>query len=287
MSRDTAPAARDLREPVELEIRRALPDGAVPLVAVRDPVRSDTVIARGHRQRRVLRLPAGENFELLKRPGDPVKRGETVAVAEELFGLGLREYVSPCDGVVESVNTRKTALVLAAPDSEIRALLPGVVSSVSPEEVRLRVTARRIEGRFGFGEAVAGRLWNAGELITEAEVRRKLGPHVQGRVVAAESLVLPSVLPALAAYGAAALVCGAIDLAPLWDLVSPDGPHPAGRGLPTLVVTGGFGLHRMDEAAREALADAEGRTVYAAGPQTGRLTFAGPPYAEVVIPAGI
>jgi hypothetical protein len=55
--------------------------------------------------------------------------------------------------------------------------------------------------------------------------------------------------------------------------------HTGCQGLPTLVVTGGFGLHRMDEAAREVLAEADGRTAYAAGPQTGRLTFAGPPYA--------
>jgi len=248
-------------------------------------VGADTVIARGLSDKRVLRLPGGDSFEILKKPGDPVKAGETVAVAEEFFGLGLRELVSPFDGVFDSVNPQRTALVLAGGDADIRALVPGVVLSVSPGQVILEVRAHRVRGYFGFGQPTAAELWAAGELITEHAVRRRLGPGVEGRIVLADSYVTAEVLPALARYGAAGLICGGIDFRPLWDLISPDGPHPAGRGLPALVVTEGFGIHRVDPETQRRLAEAEGKTVYVAGPAQGRVVFAAPPYAEVLVPA--
>lgn len=267
-----------------LELTRRLPAGAVPLVEAGCRVTPDTVIARGHQDSKVLRLPAGGNFELLKKPGDPVKAGETVAVVEELFGLGLRELVSPEDGIVESINPRRTALVLAGPKQEILALVPGQVTQVGVEGVRIAVRGHRIRGWFGLGEPVAATLWPAGELITEAEVRRRIGPEVHGKIVLADSFVLPSGVLELARYGAAGLICGGIDFGPLWELIAPTGRFPAGRGLPTLVVVEGFGVHRLEASVRSVLAAAEGRTVYMTGPVPGRISFARPPHAEVIVP---
>jgi len=265
-------------------LSRPVPPGATVVVGEGDRLEADAVIARGLTDKRVLRLPAGGNFEILKKPGDPVKAGETVAVAEEFFGLGLRELVSPFDGVFDSVNEQRTALVLAGSDAEIRALVPGVVKKLSPLEIELEVKAHRIKGHFGFGRPTAAELWPAGELITEHEVRRRIGPEVEGRIVLADSYVLAGAIPALARYGAAGLICGGLDFKPLWDLISPDGPYPAGLGLPALVVTEGFGSSRIDPETRRVLARAEGRTIYMAGPATGRLVFAGPPYPEVLVP---
>ncbi|MEW6031800.1 MAG: hypothetical protein AB1645_02780 [Bacillota bacterium] len=270
----------------DLRLSRPLPPGATTLVREADRVTPETIIATGRSHRRVLRLPAGGAFELLKKPGDPVKAGETIAVTEELFGLGLRELVSPLDGVLETVNSRGTALVLAEGDDEIRALVPGVVAAVSSSEVVLTVHGEVVRGWFGLGEPVAAELWAAGELLTEAAVRLKLGPAVRGRIVLAESYVLPSVLPILAQLGAAGLICGGLDFGPLWELIGPGGPHPAGRGLPTFIVTDGFGVHRIRPETRRILARAEGRMVYAAGPMGGRLRFTGPPHAEVVVTVG-
>jgi hypothetical protein len=255
------------------------------LVGVLERVEADTVIATGRSRRRVLRLPPGGGFELLKKPGDPVKTGETIAVCEESFGLGLREYISPLDGVLESINPNRTSMVLTGADDEIRALVPGVVAEISPGKVQLVVTREVVRGWFGFGEPVAAELWAGGDLFTESGIRRRLGPHVRGRIVFSDSFVLPSVLPALARYGAAGLICGGLDFGPLWESIRPDGPHPAGRGLPALVVTQGFGVHRMDERSRRILAAAEGRTVYISGPVPGRLVFARPPHAEIAVPA--
>lgn len=270
------------REPLTLV--RLIPPGATVEVAAGDHVEPETVLATGHLDRKVLRLPAGDNFELLKKPGDPVKKGEAVAVMEELFGLGLRELVSPCDGVMESVNARRTALVLTGSDAKIRALVRGRVEAVEDSEVRLQVRGERIRGWFGFGRAVAGEVYRIHEFFTPSEVRRRIGPEVAGRVVLCASFVLPEVITTLARYGAAALVCASLDFAPLWDLISPTGPHPAGRGLPTLVVVEGFGVHGLGPEAAGTLGAAEGRVVYAAGPALDRLVFAGPPYAEVLMP---
>ncbi len=271
------------RETGTFELARRVPAASTILVDPGQAVTAATIIATGHLDRRILRLPAGDNFELLKKPGDPVKKGETVAVLEELLGLGLRELVSPCDGIVESVNSRRTSVVVAGADSEIRALVAGRVTAVRPGEIRIAVEGQRFLGYFGLGQPVAGSLYPAGELVTAAEVKRRLGPGVAGRVVLAESYALPEVLPLLARYGAAGLVCGGLDFGPLWEMVRPEGSYPAGRGLPTVVVMEGFGVRRMSPEAREALAAAEGRSVYLAGPEAQRVVFAGPPYAEVVI----
>jgi len=126
-------------------------------------------------------------------------------------------------------------------------------------------------------------LWAAGELLTASDCKRLSGSEVPGRVVLADSYVLPEVLPILARRGAVGLICGGLDFGPLWDLISPDGPHPAGQGLPSLVELGGFGVRRIDTGARGVLAGAQGRPVYLSGPAAGKLVFAGPPYAEVVV----
>lgn len=292
MTADTMPAGtRPVVRPASgaatrVRLSRSLPVGATLAARVSDRVEAETVIARGRSNRRVLRLPAGGNFELLKKPGDPVRAGETVAAAEELFGLGLREYVAPFDGVVESVNANRTALILAETQDDIRALVPGVVAETSPTKVALDVPGHLLRGFFGFGRPVAGKLLAIGELHTEAEVRKHLGPEVRGKVVLAESFAPPPVLPALAELGAAGFICGGLDFGPLWDLISPSGRFPAGRGLPTLVVLGGFGAHRISPDAREILASGEGRSVYVSGPNVGRLLFAGPPFPEVVVPLG-
>jgi hypothetical protein len=265
------------------ELSRPLPAGSTLTVSIGDPVTPDTVIATGYPDRRVLRLPAGGNFELLKKPGDYVKKGETVAVMEEMLGLGLRELVSPFDGFVESVNTRKTGLVITSGSREIRALVPGRVLASTPWEIQLEVVGCRLQGFFGFGRPITGELTEAREFHTAALVKRHLGPGVEGKVVLAASFVLPEVLPALARYGAAGLICGGVDFAPLWDLVSPRGPYPAGRGLPTVAVMVGFGYHEVPAKMRERLCEAVGRRVYVAGPAAERLVFAGPPHAEVIL----
>lgn len=269
--------------PGVFELGRAVPVGSSVAVQVGDRVASDTVIAIGHLDRRVLRLPPGDNFELLKKPGDPIKKGETLAVMEELLGLGLRELVSPCDGLVESVNPRRTGIVVTGSDREIRALVPGLIQALGPSEIRLSVTGHRLQGFFGFGQPASGKLWMAGELYTASEVKRRLGPAVEGQVVLADSFVLPEVLPILGRYRAAGFICGGLDFGPLWDLISPAGPFPAGRGLPTLVVLGGFGPCRIGSEDRDILGRAEGKRVYVAGPTAGRLVFAGPPHPEVVV----
>jgi hypothetical protein len=267
-----------------LTLSRVIPPNSTLEVAIGDRVTPDTVIATGHLDRRVLRLPAGGNFELLKKPGDPVKTGETVAVMEELLGLGLREFVSPYDGVVERINTQRTAIVLTGADSQHRALVSGVVTRFTPTEVDMEVTGRRLRGWFGFGKPVAGELWSPGEIITATDAKRRLGPEVRGRVVLGGAFVLPEMLPTLARFGAAALVCGGIDFGPLWDLIAPSGEFRGGRGLPTLVVLGGFGVHHLPAEVEKVLEAAAGRAVYVSGPQAGKLVFAGPPWAEVILP---
>ncbi len=270
-------------KPEAFVLSRRIPAASALAVEPGQVVEPETIIAEGYLDRTVLRLPPGDNFEILKRTGDPVKKGETVAVMEEMLGFGLRELVSPCDGIVESVNSQRTAMVLTGADSQIRALAAGKVAGVEPGEVRLALRGYRFAGYFGLGAPASGRLVAAGELQTAGELKVLRERDLGGCVVLADSYVLPEVIPLLAAKLAAGLVCGGIDFAPLWELVRPGGPHAGGQGLPALVVLGGFGIRTIDPEVRKVLAAAEGRAAYVAGPASEKLAFAGPPYAEVVL----
>jgi len=272
----------------QIEVERSLPPGSLVRVRPGETVGPDTVIGTVRGGRRVLALPAAGNVELLKKPGQPVKEGETVAVRRELLGLALREFVSPCGGLVESVNPQRTALVVTEGDREVRALLGGVVVSAGRGEVRLQVMGRRIPGRFGFGEAVAGPLERMGQLLTEADARRRLGPEVAGRILLFDSFLAPQALPLLGRYGVAGVVCGGVDFADLWALIFPGGPFPAGRGLPTFLATEPFGTYPMDEGTARVLIAAAGRTVYVSGGSGGseaKPAFAPPCGPEIVVPA--
>jgi len=279
----TETARAEVRATRRPEIDRTLPPGAELLVGPGDMVKADTPIARGRYVREVLRLPAlAGDMKLLKRPEDRVKAGETVAVMEGLLGLQTVEAFSPFSGVVEAVEGAR--LTLVDESDRVEAMVEGTVISATTREVAIAPRGVVIEACFGVGHGVRGVLRPVGELLSEADLRRLAHLELAGCVALAESYVTSQALALLVRAGAVGLICGGIDLGLLWDKLTPGGPFPDGRGLPTLVALEGFGVYRISPRHRSALRAAEGLSVYITGAPVRELFSASRP-ARVVLPS--
>lgn len=173
MPRPTHPAGHDefvaaslpvlVVEP-ELLFSRPLPPGSEVLAQVGETVDAGTVVAFEPTRDRlhVIRLEVDEDGvvgTVIKSVGEECRRGETVCYHHYLFGLGWKEYVSPADGVVDSLDPGGGYLVVREHPRAIRALLPGRVAEVLPDRaVTVRTGGVRLKGLAGSGGPSGGRL---------------------------------------------------------------------------------------------------------------------------------
>jgi len=241
-----------------------LPAGFTPVVRPGEQAEADSVIARGRSDITVLELPDYRNLLVLKKPGDRLKTSETVAVTHHLFRSVSRSFLSPMDGMIEDIRSHR--LLVADSRNVLRALVPGRVTDVSPDRVVIESRGIALPAVFATGDSVRGELLAVGELLAGHAPESATGSEVEGRIVMTESYVSTQALRRLAQYNAAGVICAGLDFGPLWQLVSAGGPFPGGKGLPTVVVTEGFGVQRMSQGTLRYLRQREGRPVYLQGP---------------------
>jgi len=277
------------------------------VVSVGDRVEPETVIGfAGSRQVHRLRVhldPDHFRSALLKREGDEVKQGEVLVEESHLFGLGVREYCSPADGVVERVDYEHGFLFIRERGVAVRALLPGrVVETVEMTAVVIEADGHSLRVAGGVGAARRGPVL----LLGEGDDRLPpdtLEPAHAGQIVAWPGWVDREGLWAALRMGVAGLVVGGApegDLAQLRarvetltpeeylvahchpDLSAPERrPYQGEEWLgPTVMVTDGFGRVPMGRRVREVLGNLAGRAIYLSG---------GPaePYAELILPPDV
>jgi len=155
---------RDHLEFREIVSRRFLPTGAQLQVQVGCMVEPDTNL--GHcREGGPVQTVTVEHDErgitatLLKREGDPVRRGEVIAQHVYLFGLGCKDYAAPMDGVITGIEDRSGTIIVSAGARSCPAQSYGrVVEAEADGTISIMTRASLIWGRLGWGEPVAGRL---------------------------------------------------------------------------------------------------------------------------------
>lgn len=294
---------------------RRLPVAGDVLVGAGQRVASGTLLGRDRSEQNlhVLRLDTEQQqiqATLLKKVGDPVKRGEPVAYQTYLFGLGYREYVAPVDGTVVDIQPANGFVVIRQHPEDVPAYLPGLVVRVLPGEAAwVACRGALVEGAHGSGGPTAGPLRvleataaaGGGQPITPAMI----DAGVAGQVVVGRGWVEEAALLECLRWRARAVVCGGIERAVLRRFEAyiagltreelearfyAPGTQPAeagagseAAGAPvrlTVVVTEGFGRWAMRPPAWELLRAAAGREAYVAGPDP-----VGGTRAEVIIPA--
>ncbi|MFH1144615.1 MAG: hypothetical protein V1774_08745 [Candidatus Eisenbacteria bacterium] len=254
---------------------RRLPLAGEVLVAAGAHVTAEQVVARTELPGNVQPVKAasilGQHQSdlleyMLKKVGDPVKKGEVIATARSFFGLFKSHCLSPTDGTIESISTVTGQVIVREPPIPVQvdAYVDGRVVEVIPREgVVIETEGAFIQGIFGIGGETHGKIHMAVSTPDQALTLEHLQGNVAGKVLVGGSLVTEPVLREAARRNVRAVVAGGLDAADLqkflgYDLgVAITGSEHLGV---TVVITEGFGTMAMAERTFELLGRHEGRS---------------------------
>lgn len=175
--------------------QRLLPWPGEVLVNTRQSVEPSDVVARAGAPRPQLILDVVKKLNVsqeqaqdcyLKHPGDPVQQGELLAIRKGLFGG--RKIASPVEGMITAIEAGKMIIQPRSEMFELRALLSGTVTSISPGlGVTIETPGALLQGVWGSGKEGYGVL--------------KMGVEEPDAVLSGEQIEV--------AHHGAILVCGA------------------------------------------------------------------------------
>lgn len=276
--------------------RRILPLKGEVVVKVGDRVEPDTVVARtdlpGNVEpmnvANILGLPPEDVPDaMLKKEGEPIEKGETIAMTKSFFGLFKSEAKSKIDGSVENVsNVTGQVLLRGHPiPVEVTAYLDGVVKEViETEGVVVETVGTFVQGIFGIGGETHGEIKvvvdNNDQVLTDSLI----DDSCKDKVIVGGRLVTADAIRRAVDVKAKGIVVGGFDDKDLRDFLGQDigvaitGNEEVGV---TLVVTEGFGEIMMAGRTFELLKSKEGMMACINGATQIRAGVIRP---EVVIP---
>ncbi len=253
--------------------KRLLPLKGETLAAAGDRVRRDQIIARALLPGDVYMInianklgvsPAEAKAAMLKKEGEAVVKGETIAEFKSFFGLIKTTVKSDCDGIIENVSsvTGQVAVRGAARPVNLSAYIDGVVREVYLNEgAAVECEAAYLQGIFGVGQETFGTIKFIADSPDSKIDENDLNERLDGAIAVAGGFVTAKAIAKARALGAKALVTGGLDDIDLKEFLGYDlgvaitGDENLGI---TLVVTEGFGPMAMSPRAFELLKTLEG-----------------------------
>jgi hypothetical protein len=202
---------------------------------------------------------------VVKKVGDKVKKGESVAQWIAFFGLVKKIAASPADGIVESISdTTGRITVRGNPiPIEIKAYIPGkVVETIPREGVIIETNAAFIQGIFGIGRETHGQLYDLAKSSDEVLTPDMITSEQKGKIVIGGALVTLEALRKASGIGVSGIVVGGINAADLNSFlgysmgVAITGEEDIGT---TLMVTEGFGKINISQRTFDLLRSFEGK----------------------------
>lgn len=296
MAHSYTPGLRVARQ-TRIAVERRLPLAGKVLVDVGSRVAAAQVVARTELPGNVHPvncagilgvLPQDVESCLLVKVGDPVRKGQVIAISKSFFGLFKSRCECPCDGTLESASAVTGQVILREPPVpvEVTAYIDGVVTAVFPGEgVRVETDGAIIQGIFGVGGERHGKIKLAVGSPEEVLDVDGVGADVKGCILVAGSRVTLPALRRAAELGAAAVVAGGFHNADLRELLGYElGVAITGHeDLPTtLIMTEGFGQIAMAKRTFDLLCEFEGASASVSGATQIRAGVIRP---EVIIPA--
>lgn len=283
-------------ELVTISKKRILPLKGQVVVKKGDRVTSDTVVARTElpgmvepiNVANILGVPPQDIPEaMVKKAGEHVEEGETIARAKSFFGLFSSSAKAKISGTIENVSSVTGQVLLrGAPiPIEVKAYLNGIVTEVfEVEGVQVTTRGSFVQGIFGIGPETHGPIKmlskTNGDILTEQE----FDASCKGCVVVGGSMITAAGLRKAIEVGAVGIVVGGFNDKDLRDFLGYDlGVAITGnedKGV-TLVVTEGFGEIMMAHRTFELLKRHEGQEACINGATQIRAGVIRP---EVVIP---
>jgi hypothetical protein len=275
---------------------RSLPLKGEILVNKGEHVNFDTVVARcclegmPHivKVAELLNIDTEETMRyLLKKKGEPVKKGEPIAKYRALFGLVNKTVVSEVDGVVENINEITGHVTIREPSKflELTAYIKGKVDEVIPNEaVVIGTYGAFIQGIIGFAGENFGELRVAVSNPQEVLDASMIAESDAGKVIVGGSLVTCEALERARKVKVKGIVAGGAKMEDLEKILKTRiGVAITGReNLEfTLILTEGFGKLPMSETAFQILKENEGKTAAVNGATQVRAGVLRP---EIIIP---
>lgn len=219
--------------------------------------------------------------------GDQIKKGDTLAETNGLFGFFKTVIESPITGSVESLSTATGQAILREPPIpvQVHAYVDGVIDAVYPEEgVKVNTIGTYIQGIFGIGGEVIGELVMVSQTPDAILDADDIKIEHKGKIIVGGSLVTAAALNRAVEVGVKGIIVGGYDAEDLKEFLGYDlGVAITGtedKGI-TLVVTEGFGKIQMAKKTYELLKKSVGMKTSINGATQIRAGVIRP---EVVIP---
>jgi hypothetical protein len=277
-------------------VRRVLPISGNVLVSVGSQVKARDVVARTDMPGDVTPVNLANQMSLtpgevagamLKKVGDPVTKGETLARSKGMFGFFKTEFAAPASGTIESISDVTGQVMIRGEPLPVQVLayVNGTVVEVIPQEgVVVEAEVAFAQGIFGVGGEAFGTLKVVSASPSEDLTADEITPDCKGAVVVGGARIHEAAVRKAAEVGAAAIVGGGIDDADLkailgYDLgVAITGSEKIGL---TLIITEGFGDIAMADRTFALLTKHAGAEVSVNGATQIRAGVMRP---EIVIP---
>lgn len=278
-----------------VEKRRILPLKGDVIVKVGDLVKPDDVVARTVLPGNVVPInianklgipPEDIDMVMLKKAGDPIKKGEEIALSKTLFIF--KNYChATIEGTIESISSITGQVLQRGEPSpvEVKAYVQGEVTEVIPNEgVVVRCIGSFVQGIFGIGGETNGPIHVATPDNTVVLSEKLINEDQAGKIVIGGSRVTANALKKAIKSGVRGIVVGGFDDKDLRDFLGYDiGVAITGSEdtTTTLVVTEGFGEINMAQKTFDLLKRHEGEMACINGATQIRAGVIRP---EVVIP---
>jgi hypothetical protein len=277
-------------------VRRVLPTSGAVLVSVGASVKARDVVARTFMPGDVTPVNLANQMSLspgevagamLKKVGEAVAKGETIARSKGMFGLFKTEFAAPASGTIESISDVTGQVMIRGEPLPVQVLayVNGKVVEVIPHEgVVVEADVAFAQGIFGVGGEAFGVLKVVSASPSEDLTPEKITPDCMGAVVVGGARIHEAAVRKAAEIGVAAVIGGGIDDADLkailgYDLgVAITGSEKIGL---TLVITEGFGDIAMADRTFSLLKKHAGAEVSVNGATQIRAGVMRP---EIVIP---
>lgn len=259
---------------------RRLPLSGQVLVEVGDRVRPDTVVAETYLPGPVHNVNVANALAIapedvpgcmLKRPDEPVAKGELIAESKGIFGLFKSSVRSPESGTIEMVSEVTGQVLIREPSTPVRinAYLDGMVTGLLPGEgVVVETAGACIQGIFGVGGETHAPIRQIVQSPEDEVTGAEIDDRLKDQIVCCGSMITLDALRKLIEVGASGVVVGGMRYHDIGDLlgyqigVAVTGGEDIGL---TMVVTEGFGRLPMAERTFELLRSLQGREASLSG----------------------
>lgn len=255
MAHAYTPGLRVTEKTVLVKDRRLPLPGRI-LVEKGDHVSAETVVARTELPGNIQTVnvassltinPSDVPETMLKKEGDPVKKGEPIAKGGGFFGFFQSTVKSPLDGFYESVSNITGKAILREPPIpiEINAYVDGIVIEVFENEgISVEMIGTFIQGIFGIGGETTGILKLVVDHPNDVLDENRITPDCKDKIIVGGSLVTAKAIKKAIELNVKGIVVGGLNDSDLREFLGYDlgvaitGSEDLGT---TLVITEGFG----------------------------------------------